>query len=106
MHCTKVSFVEDKQNCVLISAESDSKHCVAYGRLCQYFSDDVWKPLTLEIATAVICHEFKSDLLLARLLVSTGNAQIVNVNNILVWGIGPDLDGSNFTVTEADLMGL
>ena len=38
-------------------------------------------------------------------MVSTGNAQIVNFCNYQVWGIGPDSDGKNFTITEADSKG-
>ena len=59
----------------------------------------------LDIATDVLYQKFKSDSSLAALLLSTGNAQIVNVHNNSVWGIGVDSEGNNFTGTAADLTG-
>ena len=58
-----------------------------------------------EVAFQIVFQKFSSDPASADLLVSTGDALIVNANNNDLWGIGRDPEGNDFTGTEADLIG-
>ena len=58
-----------------------------------------------DIATDVLYDKCKHDGRLARLLLSTGNAEIVNVSINQVWGIGPDSHGKNSSNSAANLEG-
>ena len=82
-----------------------TKRCVELGRQCTNFSDKKWLSLVEDIATDVLFDEFKHDGRLARLLLSTGNAEIVNVSINQVWGIGPHSHGKNSSITAANLEG-
>ena len=84
VHCTKASVFGDQRNFDAINAESDPETCLELGRQCTNFSDKKWLSLVEDIATDVLFEQFKHDGRLAHLLLSTGNAEIVNVRNIQV----------------------
>ena len=105
VHCTKASVFGDKNKYDAINAESDPNRCVELGRQCTNFSDKKWLSLVEDIATDVLFEQFKHDDRLAHLLLSTGNAEIVNVRNMQVWGIGPDSHGKNSSNSAANLEG-
>ena len=88
-----------------IKAEADPAICQQLGRKVANFSDVKWLPLVEEVAFQIVFQIFSSDPALADLLVSTGDALIVNANNNDLWGIGQDPEGNDFTGTEADLIG-
>lgn len=99
LHCTKASFFEDKANFDEIQSEPDPGRCQQLGRNCKGFADDAWLPVVEDVAFEVLRQKFGANPDLADLLVSTGDAHIVNANNNPLWGIGKDKDGQNFAVT-------
>jgi ribA/ribD-fused uncharacterized protein len=89
MMASKASLFKDKETFELIMSEPNPREIKKYGRMIKNFDENRWNEFKCDIVTAGNLHKFTQNENLAKILIETGDAVLVEASPYdKIWGIG------------------